>query len=306
MAVLAVALVYVLVAIWPQRVPNLGSYQPTDSMALRTLKDSLSAHRDSAARIAVAVAYWDCDKTGMPARWRADSTVRDPKCVTILGKGFLVWDEQRLLVIGLLCGALGALLHAVRSRTMYVVEPKLRHSWLLMYGLLPFNGSLLALVFYVVVRGGFFASNAGVVDTSPYSFAAMALLVGLFNQVALEKLKQVAESFFTKQPPATDSLTPKPGAGASLRRAQRVARIAGGRPAAISIDGIRFTADTRLEVNGQERQPLVQAPERLRLMLDAAELAVLDNGGELSVQLKNGATKASAARTVGWSHAGRT
>jgi hypothetical protein len=279
---------YVLVAIWPQPVPNLGSYATGDSIA----------RRDTVARRAVATAYWFCDPTGMSARWRADSTVRDPKCVTVVGKQFLLWDEQRLLLMALLCGALGALLHALRSLSTYVGSRRLKESWLMMYALLPFNGSLLALVFYVVIRGGFFASNAGVVNTSPFAFAAMAMMVGLFSQVATEKLKQVAESFFTKIEPGADSLVAK-GGGAALRSAQRVASVTGGPKDAVDIDGTGFTEDTRLEVNGRERQPAFQAPTRLRLLLDPAELAVLDNGGELSVQLKNGYKSSNPALTVG-------
>ena len=288
LAILAAAAMYVLVAIWPQPVPNLGSYAAGDSVA----------RRDSVARGAVATAYWFCDSTGMPARWRADSTVRDPKCVTIAGRQFLLWDEQRLLLLALVCGALGALLHALRSLSTYVGNRKLKESWLMMYALLPFNGSLLALVFYVVIRGGFFASNAGVGNTSPFAFAAMALLVGLFNQVAIEKLKQVAESFFTKTEQGADSLKAKAGE-ASLRSAQRVPSVPGGPKDAVDIEGTGFTADTRLEVNGRERQPAYQAPTRLRLLLDPAELAVLDNGGELSVQLKNGDKSSNPALTVG-------
>jgi hypothetical protein len=235
----------------------------------------------------------------MPARWMADSTVRDPKCVSMAGRSFLLWDEQRVLLIALLCGALGALLHAVRSLSVYVGNRKFRYSWLMLYALLPFSGSLLALVFYVVVRGGFFAPNAGVGNTSPFAFAAMALLVGLFNQVAIEKLKQVAESFFTKTEPGADSLTPKAGEAASLRSVDRVASVNGGPKDAIDIEGTGFTAATRLEVNGRERQPALQAPTRLRLQLDPAELAVLDNGGQLTVQLKNGDKNSHPVLTVG-------
>jgi len=285
MAVLALAFIYVLVAIWPQSTPNLGSYAARDS--IRT---------GDSVRAIVAQSYWYCD-AGMPARWKADSTLRDPKCITIAGRHFLLWDEQRLLLMALLCGALGALLHALRSLSMYVGNRKLKASWLVMYALLPFNGSLLALVFYVVIRGGFFASNAGVGNTSPFAFAAMALMVGLFNQVAIEKLKQVAESFFTKTEPAADSLSAKDG-GASLRRVQRVASTGGGPQDTIDVEGTGFTDATRLEVNGRERQPSLQGPTRLRLLLDATELAVLDNGGELSVQLKNGDKNSSPALTV--------
>ena len=83
-----------------------------------------------------------------------------------------------------------------------------------------------------------------------------------------------------------------------MRRVQRVASTSGGPQDTIDVEGTGFTDATRLEVNGRERQPSLQGPTRLRLLLDAAELAVLDNGGELSVQLKNGDKNSSPALTV--------
>ena len=48
-----------------------------------------------------------------------------------------------------------------------------------------------------------------------------------------------------------------------------------------------------------KRSTAFQAPTRLRLLLDATELAVLENGGELAVQLTNGDKNSSPALTVG-------
>lgn len=269
-------LMYLLLAIWPQPAPTLGSAQSGDSTIVK--------------------AYWDCDPS-MVGRWRADSTVIDPKCVSIAGARYVLWDEQRLLMLVMFAGALGALLHALRSVSMYVGSRKLKRSWLVLYALLPFTGGLIALVFYVVVRAGFFAPGAEASASNPYAFAAMAFLVGLFSQVAIEKLKQVAESFFTKTSPGTDSLSGGDGT-AVLRRAERVATSDGGPKDAIDIEGVGFTEDTRLEVNGQERQPELRAPTRLRLLLNDTERAVLDNGGELSVQLKDGDQSSEPALIV--------
>ncbi len=277
LAGLTAVLMYLLLAIWPQPEPKLG--KASDSTAMKGAQQ-----------------YWDCDSS-MVARWSIDSTVRDPKCVTIAGGRFVLWDEQRLLLLVMLGGALGALLHALRSIAQYIGNRKLKESWLIMYGLLPFTGSLIAVAFYIVIRAGFFAPGTGAPQTSPFAFAAMAFMVGLFSQVAIEKLKVVAESFFTKTSPAADSLTAQEGV-AVLRRAERVASTNGGPKDAIEIEGVGFTEETRLEVNGRERQPELRAPTRLRLLLDPAELAVLDNGGELSVQLKNGDKSSDAAVTV--------
>lgn len=270
---LTAGLMYMLLALWPQPSPKFAG--ASDSTAVK--------------------AYWACDST-MVDRWRADSTVADPKCASVAGANFLLWDEQRLLLIVMLAGALGALLHALRSLSMYIGNRKYKRSWLVMYILLPFTGGLIALVFYVVIRAGFFAPGTSAPTTTPYAFAAMAFLVGLFSQVAIEKLKIVAESFFTKAQPASDSLSGKDEA--VIRRAERVASKEGGPKDAIDIDGIGFTEDTRLEVNGRERTPELQAPTKLRLMMDDWDRAVFDNGGELSVRVKNEDKSPESAVTV--------
>jgi len=46
--------------------------------------------------------------------------------------------------------------------------------------------------FLCCCRGGFFSPQATVKEISPFGFAALAGLVGLFSDQALEKLKQLA------------------------------------------------------------------------------------------------------------------
>jgi len=275
LAVLAVVLTYVLVAAWPQPVPSLGS--PDQGRE-------------------VAQAFWSCSPE-MVNRWARDTTVVDPKCVTLAGRGFLLSDEQRLFLLVIVAGALGALLHALRSLSMYIGNRELKRSWIAMYAALPASGGILAMVFYVVLRGGFVTTPAEVSATSPFAFIAVALLVGLFSQIAIEKLKQVAESVFTKVPQSGDALSEKEEVPLLLR-AQRVASTPGGPEDAIEVEGTGFSEATRLEVNGRERQPELRGPTRVRLILDPTELAVLDNGGELTVQVKNGEKKSEAIATV--------
>lgn len=119
---------------------------------------------------------------------------------------FEIWDEVRLLLIVILAGALGSLVHSVRSVYWYVGNRKLKWSWLAKYLLQPFAGSALAMIFYVVVRGGFFSPQTTFENTSPFGFAALAALVGLFSEQAVLKLKTVAETVLER---------PAPGANAS-------------------------------------------------------------------------------------------
>jgi hypothetical protein len=123
---------------------------------------------------------------------------------------FLFWtfpisDEIRLLLIVALAGALGGLVHTLRSFYWYVGNRELVLSWLMKYILLPFVGATLGLVFYFVIRGGFFSPEAAVEQTSPFGFAALAGLVGMFSEQAVLKLKELAETLLAKPRQGADA-----------------------------------------------------------------------------------------------------
>jgi large repetitive protein len=118
----------------------------------------------------------------------------------------------RLILIVVIVGSLGALIHVARSFYWYVGNRNLKSSWLLMYFFLPFNGGGLALLFFLVSRGVSSAQPAGI-EPSVGGYAALAALVGMFSQQALMKLKQIAESVFSPaekgKDQATSSAAPK-------------------------------------------------------------------------------------------------
>lgn len=125
---------------------------------------------------------------------------------------FLFWtlsvsDEVRLIIIVAMAGALGSLVHALRSLYWYIGNRELVFSWLAMYILLPFVGATLALVFYFVIRGGFFSPEATIEETSPFGFAGLGALVGMFSEQAVLKLKEVAETLLSKPQEGRDTVT---------------------------------------------------------------------------------------------------
>ena len=127
--------------------------------------------------------------------------------VTFLFCTLLVSDEVRLIFIVAMAGALGSLVHALRSLYWYVGNRELVFSWLAKYILLPFVGSTLALVFYFVIRGGFFSPEATIEQTSPFGFAGLGALVGMFSEQAVLKLKDVAETLLAKPEAGKDPAT---------------------------------------------------------------------------------------------------
>lgn len=126
---------------------------------------------------------------------------------------FSIRDEIRLLIIVALSGALGSLVHAFRSFYWYVGHRALVRSWLIQYITLPFVGTTLALAFYLVIRGGFFSPQANLTDTQPFGFAALAVLVGMFSEQAILKLKEIANTLLTEPNPGSDAVPEEKGDG---------------------------------------------------------------------------------------------
>ena len=118
--------------------------------------------------------------------------------------GILFWtiqipSEIRLAVAVLIAGAAGGTVRALWSgfdegHWWYT------QAWIMYSLLTPIVGAGLALVFYLVIRGGFFASSATIDETSPFAFIALGILGGLFSDQAMSNLKKIAETVFREAP----------------------------------------------------------------------------------------------------------
>ena len=141
----------------------------------------------------------------MPSSTEADGS-NSISQVTFIFWTFSLSDDACLLITVALAGALGSLVHVLRSFYNYVGNRKLKWSWLPMYIMLPIVGANLGLVFYLIIRGGFFSSTATVQETSFFGFAALAALAGLFSEQAVLKLKIIAETMLIKPKKGKDHL----------------------------------------------------------------------------------------------------
>jgi hypothetical protein len=214
--VLAIAIcLYGLIVLWP--VPTPAGTQPPSTA---TTQINSTTNENAPTKAQPPQPAPTATPAPTPGRARA------------FGFDFEIWDEVRLLWIVILAGALGSLVHALRSVYWYVGNRNLVWSWLGKYLLIPFSGSALAVIFYFVIRGGFFSPQSGFSQTSPFGFAAMAALVGLFSEPAVIKLKQVAETVFTA-PSAGANPTPQPAenAGAEPTPPKKAPPAAGDNPA---------------------------------------------------------------------------
>ncbi|QFG21161.1 IPT/TIG domain-containing protein [Actinomadura sp. WMMB 499] len=128
----------------------------------------------------------------------------DTATVHLFGWSPSVPRETCLFVVVLAAGALGAIVHSLRSLYWYVGNRALRRSWLMMYLTLPLVGALLGLVVYLVLRGGLTSPTGGATDINPYGVTAIAALVGLFSRETAEKLRGVFATLLAPAPAGRD------------------------------------------------------------------------------------------------------
>lgn len=111
--------------------------------------------------------------------------------------------SAELFWLVILAGALGSTVHAIRSLFWYIGNRELVRSWVPMYVLLPLNGATVALVFHLIVLGGFVSNLQG---TSTWlSLVGVAAMVGLFSQQASLKLRDIANALFTQPAPGQNA-----------------------------------------------------------------------------------------------------
>ena len=177
--------------------------------------------------------------------------------VRFFGSTLSLSREGRLFVIVLLAGALGGMVHTLRSLYWYVGNRNLRYSWLLMYATLPITGAALALIAYVVLRGGLTTTFASSEDISPFGIAAVAALVGLFSRETAEKLKSVFETLLAPAERGKDQAIPI--------RVERIHPREGGVGSELTITGTGLGAATAVHFGGVRATPTVISDTELRV-----------------------------------------
>jgi hypothetical protein len=160
-----------------------------------------TSHYDSADKLLVTSPPHPAGKVSI--------TVRDGPAVTVATGYTYVCpgpDARTLLLMVLMAGAMGGALHGLFSIAVYVGERQFKQSWVLWYLLLPWKGALIALVFFLIVRAGFFSPQGS--TSQDMLLIGLSALVGVFTPQAMEKLKKITEAVLTQQPTTTERIRP--------------------------------------------------------------------------------------------------
>ena len=165
--------------------------------------------------------------------------------------------NSALFLIVMLCGSMGSLLHALRSFYWYTGNRALKWSWAGMYVTLPFAGALIAMVFYLIIRGGLASTAPNV--TSAYGYAALGTLVGLFSEQAILQLKQIAEKILAKPEPGDPKegkdnvlarATASPAAATPPPKISDLSQKTGAAGTSLTITGDNFTQGAKVNFGG--------------------------------------------------------
>jgi hypothetical protein len=126
--------------------------------------------------------------------------------------------------------------------------------WLLMYATLPITGAALALMAYVVLRGGLTTTFASSQDISPFG---MAGLVGLFSRETAEKLKAVFERLLAPAEKGKDQAVPV--------QVERIEPTQGPVGTELRITGTGLASAVAVQFGGVRATPTVVSDTELRV-----------------------------------------
>ncbi len=195
LATMTIACVSALVQMWPHPTPTTvepakdpkAKAEPIDPEYLK-----VRCPNDSDCVRCEAVAHQ------LRTHYGIGDQQNDPECVKVFWIDVVMWNERRLLLIVILAGALGGIIASIRSFFWFVGIRQFAVQWIPLYLFAPLTSGLLGAMIYLVIRGGFFSGMSTISDTSPYTFAAVAALVGMFHRETAVKLREIFQIVFTK------------------------------------------------------------------------------------------------------------
>jgi hypothetical protein len=101
-----------------------------------------------------------------------------------------------MMVLMIAFGILGGTIKCFASLVQYVGTGKFVINWAIYYLLYPLIGGLMAIAFFLVLRGGM-VKDLSVDTTNIFAVCAVAMIIGMFSDEATKKLAKIATALFT-------------------------------------------------------------------------------------------------------------
>ena len=187
--------------------------------------------------------------------------------------------DSRLFLTVAAAGALGSLVHCVTSFADYVGDRSLKQSWVWYFILRTPIGIALALLFYLVLRGGLIAptlpeggpNEHAATILNPYGLAAVAAMAGMFSKQATDKLAEVFDVLFHTTEPVSraDPLTSTRPTISSTDPFQLMK----GSAIQFAVIGRNFNKACTASINGAQRKATWESDTRLTVTLDPEDVS---------------------------------
>lgn len=199
---------------------------------------------------------------------------------------FMISADVRLLMVVMLAGGLGSFIHTATSFGDFVGNEKLSRSWIWWYVLKPFIGMILAVIFYLVIRGGFLSAGAEAGKLNIYGITALAGLAGMFSKQATDKLSEVFDALFRTAAGNGDAKR-KDDLGNPLPVLVDLDPTSiepATQNVVVTVKGSSFVRGSVARVNGVNRETIFRDESRLTVKLLPEDIA---NEGQLEVLVFN-------------------
>jgi len=212
--------------------------------------------------------------------------------------------EIRLLFIVAVAGALGSSIQTAKSYAGHVAAGRFNANFISWYFMRFPVGIGLALLVYLVIRGGFltgsFSASADVAtNVNPFGIAAISALTGMFAREASAKLSEVFSNTFSG-----DDDDDKPAPTVATNNLKVPLR-ASGDALKHEITGKGFQSNVEAAVDGEKRTVVSATDTKVTVALDAKDVAAagtrkltLRNPGGKPVTVTIEVTAAAAPPTI--------
>ena len=211
----------------------------------------------------------------------------------ILGGGPWNWaPDLRMLLTVVVAGSIGSLIHTLTSFGDYVGNKRLGTSWMWWFVLRTPIGISIALVSYLILRGGLIAPTlhaprdaedlqGATTLLNPYGIAAFAALAGMFSKQATDKLREVFETLFTAQKavPRGEPLSGKPPVSVDPNQLTR------GADQVLTITGRGFDQGIKASIGGNARDVQWISDTQFKVTVKSEDVAT---AGKVEILVKNG------------------
>jgi hypothetical protein len=210
-----------------------------------------------------------------PAVEAATKPVPESSSLSFLGSpSWTLTPDTTLLLMVVVVGALGSMVHAATSFTSYAGNRRLKLSWTWWYILRMITGATLAVLVYFVLRGGLLTGAAPTTAVNPYGIAATAGLAGLFSKQAIDKLREVFDTLLrVSKGHGDDERADKIASPAPVLTDVTPNTVtAGAGTVELTLSGRGFTTDSRVLAQRPTGEPVELAPTHAEATLLTVQL----------------------------------